>query len=91
MSQEGSLFKGTRLCVPKYSTQELLIREVHSGSLAGHYGENKTLTTFKEHYYWLRMIEDVQDLLKRCATCQVAKNKLLQQGLYMSLPVPTQP
>ena len=49
--QEGFLFNGTRLCVPRCSTRELLIREVHRGSLAGHYGENKTLTMLREHYY----------------------------------------
>ena len=49
--QEGFLFKGTRLCVPRCSTRELLIREVHGGSLAGDYGENKTLIMQTEHYY----------------------------------------
>jgi len=49
--QESFLFEGTCLCVPKCSTRELLIREVHSGSLAGHYGETKTLTSVKEHYF----------------------------------------
>ena len=89
--QEGFLFKGPRLCIPKCGTRELLIREVHGGSLAGHFGENKTLAMLKEHYYWPRMSKDVQDMVKRCATCQVAKSHLLPQGLYMPLPVPTLP
>ena len=49
--QDGFLFKGIRLCIPKCSTHELLIREVHGGSLAGHFGESKTLTMLREHYY----------------------------------------
>ena len=34
--QDGYLFKGTRLCVSKCGTRELLIREVHKGSLTSH-------------------------------------------------------
>ena len=87
--KEGFLFKGTRLCVPKCSTRELLIREAHGGSLVRHYGETKTLTILKEHYYWHGMHKDVQEILKRCTT--LAKSHLLPQGLYTPLPVPTQP
>jgi len=75
--QEGYLFKGTRLCILKYGTRESLVREVHGGSLAGHYGENKTSIMLKEHYYWLSMDKDVQDILRRCATCQAAKSHSL--------------
>jgi len=57
--QEGYLFKRVRLCIPKCSTRELLIREVHEGSLARHFGESKTLTMLREHYYWLGMEKDV--------------------------------
>ena len=91
MIQDGYLFKGTKLCIPKAGTRELLIREIHSGSLAGHYGENNTLSMLQEHYYWPGMSKDVQDILKRCATCQVAKSDLLLQGLYTPLPIPTAP
>jgi len=80
MIQDGYLFKGTKLCIPKSGTRELLIQAVHSGLLASHYGENKTLSMLQEQYYWLGMSKDVYDILKRCATCQVAKNHLLPQG-----------
>jgi len=65
------------VCAPKCSTLELLIREVHVGSLAGHYGETKTLTILKQHDYWPRMHKDVQEIRKWCATCQVTKSHLL--------------
>jgi len=73
MIQDGFLFKGTKLCITKGGTRELHVREIYSGSLTGHYGENKTLSILREHYYCPRMSKDVQDILKRCATCQVAK------------------
>ena len=44
--------------------RELLIREVHGGSLADHFGENKTLIMFREHYYWLGIKKDVPDVSK---------------------------
>jgi len=57
--QEGYLFKGARLCVPKCGTIELLVREVYGGSLADHYGENKTSPVLKELYYWPSVDKDV--------------------------------
>lgn len=49
--QEGYSFKGTRLCIPKCDTCELLIREIQGGSLIGHYGENKTLIMLREKLF----------------------------------------
>jgi len=83
------LFKGTQLCIPKYSTRMLLIREVHGGSLAGHFGELKTLTMLREHYYWRGMEKVTQDILRRCGTCQVAKSHSLSHGLCTPLSVLT--
>jgi len=40
--QDGYLFKGSRLCVPRCGTRELVLREVHGGSMADHFGEDKT-------------------------------------------------
>ena len=89
--QEGFLFKGTQLCAPKYSTRELLIREVHGGSLADHYGKSKTLIMLREHYYWLGMEKVVQDILRRYNTCQVPNSHSLPLSLYTPLLVLTFP
>lgn len=44
MIQEGLLFKGSKLCIPKCSMRENLLKENHSGGLVGHYGQDKTFT-----------------------------------------------
>ncbi|RDX77568.1 Tf2-9, partial [Mucuna pruriens] len=36
---EGFLFKKKRLCVPRSSIRELLVREAHKGGMMGHFGE----------------------------------------------------
>jgi len=89
--QEGYLFKGNRLCVPRSGTRERILREIHSGSLAGHFGEDKTYTMAKERYYWPHMPKDIQDLIKRCSTSQMGKSHALPQGLYTPLPTPQGP
>ena len=36
--QDGLLFKGNQLCIPKSSMRENILKEKHSGGLAGHFG-----------------------------------------------------
>ena len=36
--QDGMLLKGSQLCIPKISMRENLIKEKHSGGMAGHFG-----------------------------------------------------
>jgi len=62
---------------PKCGTHKLILREVHGGSMVGHFGEDKTYFIAKEHYYWPHMLKDIQDIIKRCSTCQVAKKKAI--------------
>jgi len=89
--QNKYLLKGTRLCIPRHGTRELLIREVHEGSLGGHYGWNKTLAMLREHYIWEGMSKHVHNFLARCATCQVGESHSLPQRLYTPLPVSSLP
>ncbi|GJT60714.1 putative gag-pol polyprotein, partial [Tanacetum coccineum] len=88
--QDGFLFKNGRLCIPKGSIRDLLIREFHGGGLAGHFGNTKTLEILNEHFYWPCMIKDFQALITRWSTCHQAKSTFYK-GLYNPLPTPNQP
>ena len=57
------LFKEKRLCVPKCSIRDLLVRESHEGGLMGHFGVQKTLETLHEYFYWPCMKHDVHKFL----------------------------
>ena len=62
---------------PLLCIREPLIREVYGGSLPSNFSERKTLIMLKEHYFWLCMKKDAQDMIKRCAICQMARSHIL--------------
>jgi hypothetical protein len=41
MIQEGLLFMENQLCIPKFSMRDNILKENHSGGLAGHFGHDK--------------------------------------------------
>ena len=88
--QDGFLFKENRLCIPKHSIRELLVREAHGGGLAGHFGITKTLVVLKEHFHWPKMLGDVQKVISKCVTCHMAKSSF-KPGAYTPLPTPSGP
>ena len=45
------LLKESHLCIPRSSMREILIKERHSGGLAGHFGRDKTIALVAENYY----------------------------------------
>jgi hypothetical protein len=51
MIQEGLLFKGNQLCIPKCSMKENLLKEKHSGGLVGHFSHDKTFSKLNESYF----------------------------------------
>ncbi|KAA3466420.1 reverse transcriptase [Gossypium australe] len=57
---EGFLFKERKFCIPQSSIRDLLVHELHSEGLMGHFGIGKTLSTLQEHFYWPKMRRDVE-------------------------------
>lgn len=80
--QGGLLFKGNKLCIPKCSMMENIIKEKHSGGLFGHFGQDKTFAQVNAFYYWPKMQTDVKKFVDKCIICQHAKGRSQNIGLY---------
>ena len=85
---DGFLMKSGKLCSPPTSLHEKVIRDLHSGGLAGHLRRDNTIEFVKDSYYWLRLRRDVTTIVSRCYVCQRAKGQTQNTGLYMPLHVP---
>jgi transposase InsO family protein len=91
MLQEGLLFKNNKLCIPKCSMRENLIKEKHSGGLSGHFGQDKTFSQVNDFYFWPGMQNQVKKFVEKCRICQHAKGRSQNTGLYQPLPIPSRP
>ena len=85
------LFKGIQLCIPRSSMRLNLIKEMHSGGLAGHFGIDKTLSLLKEKYYQPQMYKDVQKFVRSYGFFQVSKGVSQNTGLFTPIIVPEKP
>jgi hypothetical protein len=71
--------------------RENLLKEKHSGGLAGHFGNDKTFAKLNESYFWLGMREDVKIFVDRCRFFQHSKGRKQNVGFYHPLPIPERP
>ena len=85
---DGFLFRENRLCVPDCSLRLQLISELHN---EGHIGRDRTLYLVSASYFWPALRRDVECFVERCVTCQTSKGQASNAGLYLPLPIPTQP
>ena len=84
------MFKGKRLCIPKSPLTYILVKEVHEGTLRGHFGIQKTLDMLAWNFFWPKMLGTVGKFVLRCET--YLKDKLtLYKGDYKLLPIATRP
>ena len=86
--QDGFLFRDNKMCVPEGSWRLHIIRELHN---EGHVGRDRTIKLVMDSYFWPSMRRDVARFVERCVVCQTSKGHATNGGLYMPLPVPTQP
>jgi hypothetical protein len=91
MIQEGLLFKGHQLCIPKCSIRDNFLKEKHNGGLAGHFGHDKTFAQLSNSYYWLGMRIEVINFVNRCRICQHVKGKRQNTRLYQPFPIQKRP
>ncbi|RDX98449.1 Retrovirus-related Pol polyprotein from transposon 17.6, partial [Mucuna pruriens] len=85
------LFKEKRLCMPKSSIRNLLVKEGHEGGLMGHFGEFMTYEILFKNFFWPQMKKDIHHICERCLVCRMTKSKVAPHGLYTSFPIPTTP
>lgn len=91
--REGSLFRATKLCIPRTSLRDFLVWEMHAGGLAGHYGRDFTIALVEDRFDWpsLSLKKDVSRIVSQCRTCQLAKAKKNNTALYTPLLIPHTP
>ncbi|WOH04342.1 hypothetical protein DCAR_0623751 [Daucus carota subsp. sativus] len=86
--EDGFLFRGIQLCIPDCSLRLKFIQELHN---EGHVGRDRTFQLLAGSYFWPSMRKEVSKFVSRCRVCQLAKGSSTNAGLYLPLPVPTQP
>ena len=89
--QDGLLFKGHQLCIPRCSMRDNIIIENHCGGMSGNFGLDKTLEAIRRYYHWPKMHNDIIKFVENCVICQQAKGTSTNQGLYQPLPIPSRP
>ena len=88
--ENGFMFKGNRLCIPKSPIRLLSVKEVHEGALGGHFDIQKTLDMVAQHFYSPKMLGTIGKYILKCETCIKAK-LTFHRGEYKPLPVAERP
>lgn len=69
-AQDGVLFRGTRLIVPKQLRPEMK-KKVH----AGHTGINSCIRRARQYIFWPGMSTEIRQTVETCATCNSLRYK----------------
>lgn len=91
--KDGLLFFQNRIMVPEsYELKRDIFKMYHEVPIAGHGGLQKTYKAVSETFYWPKMQQEIEELIKQCESCQQVKyNTTKKQGTLQPLPIPTKP
>ena len=90
MDDNGTLWFGKRLCVPKdKAIREAILHEAHESAYFIHPGSTKMYLDLKEKYWWYGLKRDVVEYVALCDTCQRVKAKHQRPaGLLQPMKIP---
>jgi hypothetical protein len=83
--QDGLLFKGNQLCIPKSSMRENLLKEKHSGGLDGHFCHDKTFVQLNSLYYWPGMRKNFNKFVNRCRIFPARKGEKIEYRIVSTV------
>ena len=72
---DGYLFIGRKLCIPRTSLREFFVWELHAGGLVGHFWNEKIIEAVEYRFYWPSLKRDVAKHVGRCHICKLAKQQ----------------
>ena len=90
IDSEGTLWLGTRPCVPDVDElRKEIIEEAHFSAYNIHSGSTKMYHDLKDTYWWNGMKRDIADFVSKCLTYQQVKLEHQRpSGLLQQLPIP---
>jgi transposase InsO family protein len=90
---EGLLHLDGRIWVPDANDLRLrILRDKHDHPLAGHFGQNRTLSLIRREYVWPRLRQFVVNYCQSCTACRRGKTpRHKPYGLLRQLPIPERP
>jgi hypothetical protein len=91
VSHDGLLYRANKFNVPVGSICLLFLQKAHGGGLMGYFRVKKNEDVLAAHFFWPKMMHNVERYVSRCTICNKAKSRLNPYGLYMPLPIPSVP
>lgn len=73
---QGLLWKADRVVVPKSMRRKLKLL-IHEG----HLGMEKCKLRARQSFYWPQMNSEIEDMISKCESCQIYKNKQQREPL----------
>ena len=61
---------------------EIILYNMHSDPLAGHFGKKKTIERVLARYYWPTLGKDISEYIKTCDACQWTGKPTRQEALH---------